>query len=231
MNYEIFEAFPIPFYVGELNNHKKYKENFYKLYDKYDYEDTEYDNTVSENVGKPFIHLEDSLQPLFEDVITHIKSYVYDVLDYKEIFNFLITKSWLSRSRKARDELRWHIHSTSHVSFVYYLNCPSQSHNIVFENPHNKNSLFLGSTAISKLDERVMVKEQNQYNTETFFISPVEGTLLLFPSSITHCTRAVSDTFNDERLAIVGDVTLVLQEDNLQYSMGYIDPKYWKMFV
>jgi hypothetical protein len=76
-----------------------------------------------------------------------------------------------------------------------------------------------------------MVKEQNQYNTETFFISPVEGTLLLFPSSITHCTRAVSDTFNDERLAIVGDVTLVLQEDNLQYSMGYIDPKYWKMFV
>lgn len=231
MNYETFNIFPISIYVGEIVNHKKYKEEFYKIYKKYDYESNEYDNTVSENVGNPLIHLEDSLQPLFEDIITHIKSYVYDVLEYKEIFNFLITKTWLSRARSAEDEIKWHIHSTSHISFVYYLNCPPNSHNILFENPHSKNSLFLGSTFISKVDNRIMLQKQNEYNSETFFVSPPEGNLMLFPSSLKHCTRSISKDFNGERLAIVGDVTLVLQEENLHYSMGYIDPKYWKMYI
>lgn len=231
MNYTTFNIFPVSIYIGELNNHKKHKEEFYKLYEKYDYESNEYNNTVSENVGNPLIHLEDDLQFLFEDIVTHVKSYVYDVLKYKEIFNFIITKSWLSRARAIEDEIKWHIHSTSHISFVYYLNCPPNSHNIVFENPHLKNSLFLGSTSNSKFPERIMLQEQNEYNSETFFASPQEGSVLLFPSSLVHRTNSVSSEFNGERLAIVGDITLVLQDNNLHYSMGYIDPKYWKMYI
>jgi len=33
-----------------------------------------------------------------------------------------------------------------------------------------------------------------------------------------------------ERLGIVGDMTLMLKEDELHYSMGYIDDKYWKKY-
>lgn len=231
MNYRIFDIFPVSIYIGKISDHEKYKENFYQVYEKYDYENTEYDNTVSENVGNPLLHLDENLNDIFEDIITHTKYYVYDVLGYKEIFNFLITKTWLSRSRVPNHEIRWHIHSTSHISFVYYLNCPTNSHNIKFKNPHDKNSLFLGSTSTSKVENRVMLKEQNQYNSETFFMSPQEGNLLLFPSTLSHCTEKVSDSFSGERLAIVGDVTLVLKEEHLHYSMGYIDPKYWKMFV
>ena len=39
MNYDTFNIFPTTIYVGEIENHKKYKKDFYKLYPKYDYEE------------------------------------------------------------------------------------------------------------------------------------------------------------------------------------------------
>ena len=152
-----------------------------------------------------------------------------DVLQYKDIFEYVITKTWLSRTRSQK-EIPWHIHSTSHISFVYYLNMPPNAHKLKFLNPHNKNSFFLGMSLESRYEERTMVKEFNQLNSEEFYIHPPEGTVALFPSSIQHCTQCVDKSFSDERLAIVGDITLTLKEDQLQYSMGYIDQKYWKKY-
>ena len=212
-----------------MTDHQTHKEEFYKVYHKFDYEDSDANSTVSENTGRPFIHLEDNLDPLFNEIILHTKRYVMDVLQYKDIFEYVITKTWLSRTRSQK-EIPWHIHSTSHISFVYYLNMPPNAHKLKFLNPHNKNSFFLGMSLESRYEERTMVKEFNQLNSEEFYIHPPEGTVALFPSSIQHCTQCVDKSFDDERLAIVGDITLTLKEDQLQYSMGYIDQKYWKKY-
>ena len=226
---QTFNIFPTTIYVGEVTDHQTHKEEFYKVYHKFDYEDSDANSTVSENTGRPFIHLEDNLDPLFNEIILHTKRYVMDVLQYKDIFEYVITKTWLSRTRSQK-EIPWHIHSTSHISFVYYLNMPPNAHKLKFLNPHNKNSFFLGMSLESRYEERTMVKEFNQLNSEEFYIHPPEGTVALFPSSIQHCTQCVDKSFNDERLAIVGDITLTLKEDQLQYSMGYIDQKYWKKY-
>ena len=226
---QLFIIFPTTVYVGEVTDHQTHKEEFYKVYHKFDYEDSDANSTVSENTGRPFIHLEDNLDPLFNEIILHTKRYVMDVLQYKDIFEYVITKTWLSRTR-SKKEIPWHIHSTSHISFVYYLNMPPNAHKLKFLNPHNKNSFFLGMSLESRYEERTMVKEFNQLNSEEFYIHPPEGTVALFPSSIQHCTQCVDKSFDDERLAIVGDITLTLKEDQLQYSMGYIDQKYWKKY-
>lgn len=226
---QLFNIFPTTVYVGEVTDHQTHKEEFYKVYHKFDYEDSDANSTVSENTGRPFIHLENNLDPLFNEIILHTKRYVMDVLQYKDIFEYVITKTWLSRTR-SKKEIPWHIHSTSHISFVYYLNMPPNAHKLKFLNPHNKNSFFLGMSLESRYEERTMVKEFNQLNSEEFYIHPPEGTVALFPSSIQHCTQCVDKSFSDERLAIVGDITLTLKEDQLQYSMGYIDQKYWKKY-
>ena len=226
---QLFNIFPTTVYVGEVTDHQTHKEEFYKVYHKFDYEDSDANSTVSENTGRPFIHLEDNLDPLFNEIILHTKRYVMDVLQYKDIFEYVITKTWLSRTRSQK-EIPWHIHSTSHISFVYYLNMPPKAHKLKFLNPHNKNSFFLGMSLESRYEERTMVKEFNQLNSEEFYIHPPEGTVALFPSSVEHCTQCVDKSFDDERLAIVGDITLTLKEDQLQYSMGYIDQKYWKKY-
>ena len=224
-----YNIFPTTIYLGEIVEHQKCKEEFYKLYPKFDYEETDKHNTVSEKVGNPLIHLEDTLDPLFTEIVDHTKKYVCEILNYKDIFNYIITKTWLSRMRDTKC-IPWHIHSTSHVSFCYYVNMPPHSHAVEFENPHYKNSLFLGSTSDIKYEEQRMLNEINEENASTYYMVPPEGHVALFPSSLTHRTKCMNDNFNDERLAIVGDITLMLKEEHLHYSMGYIDEKYWKKY-
>jgi len=231
MNYETFNIFPTTIYLGELDDHEKYKEEFYKVYPKFDYEENDVFNTVSENVGNPFIHLESTLDPLFQEIVKHIKIYVCDVMKYKDIFNYMITKTWLSRTRDIEKKIPWHSHSTSHISFAYYINMPPKSHKINFENPTDLNKFFGGINLEDKrgYSELEMVEEYNQLNGQSFFIHPPEGSVILFPSRIQHSTQGIQG-FEGERLAIVGDVTLTLKEDQLNFSMGYIDPRYWKLF-
>ena len=140
---QIFNIFPTTIYVGEVENHNEYKTEFLKLYDKFDYEENEISSTVSEGQVNPLIHLEPSIDVMFQEIIRHIKIYVLDVLKFKDMFNYAITKTWISRTRDKK-EIPYHIHSTSHVSFVYYLNIPPDSHTTKFLNRENFNSLFLG---------------------------------------------------------------------------------------
>ena len=233
-NREIFNIFPTTIYVSEVENHSKYKKEFYKLYSKYDYnqksfrDNEEWFNTTSENAGNPLIHLEQSLSGLFEQVIDNVKIYTLEVLKYQDIFDYVITKTWLSRSRDSHENVKWHSHSTSHISFSYYLNTPPNSHLIKFANPSNTNGLFAG---LNTSETKDAVKERNELNASTFFLEPKEGSLILFPSSLEHCTQCPSNSFTGERLAIVGDITLVYKEDSANdYSMGYINPKYWRIY-
>ena len=230
MTFETFNIFPTTVYVGEVNEHQKHKEEFYKIYPKFDYEETCEDNTVSENLGKPFIHLESNLDPLFTEIASHAKKYTCEVLGYKDIFDYVITKTWLSRARRPDNQIRWHIHSTSHISFVYYVNIPPNSHCLEFENTCTKNDLFKAMNIEDNNPDRTMVENYNELNAETFYIHPPEGYVAMFPSSLTHNTKFKGGEFEGERLGIVGDMTLILKEDQLQYSMGYIHEKYWKKY-
>ena len=96
--YQSINIFPTTLYLGDLDNHKDYKNSFYKIYSKFDYEDDNWHNTTSENSGNPLIHLEESLEPLFVDIVSHVENYIYEVLKYKKIFDIIITKTWLSRA-------------------------------------------------------------------------------------------------------------------------------------
>ena len=230
MKFEIFNIFPTTIYVGKMEDHEKYKSDFYKLYPKFDYEESTIDNTVSENIVKPLIHLEDSLDDLFKEVVNHVKNYVCDVLQYRDIFDYAITKSWLSRARRPDNEIRWHIHSTSHISFAYYLNMPDNAHCIEFDNNCSKNMFFTGINVEDDNKERTIVNQYNDLNAQTFYAHPPEGSIVLFPSSLCHSTRFTGGNFTGERLAIVGDITTILNDDQFGYSVGYISDKYWKKY-
>jgi uncharacterized protein (TIGR02466 family) len=226
MNCELFNIFPTTLYLGKSENHIKNKESFYKVYEKYDFEDT----TVSETSGNPLLHLDGELDFLFKEVISHVENYLYNILLLKKIFNIAITKTWISRARNLSHEIPWHIHSTSHVSFVYYLNVPENSNSIHFLNYYGPNNLFLGIFQDNEIQERMLVEDYNEINAQSFYLMPEEGHILLFPSSLRHSTQNNNIEFDGERLSIVGDISLILKPDQFGYSMGYLDPKYWKVY-
>ena len=84
---DIFNVFPLTIYVDKVNNYEIYKEDFYKLYPKYDYVENERSNTVSEGQVDPLIHLETTLSPLFTEIADHVRSYIHDTLKFRDIFN------------------------------------------------------------------------------------------------------------------------------------------------
>tara|TARA_B100000945_G_scaffold231622_1_gene187972 strand:+ start:522 stop:1220 length:699 start_codon:yes stop_codon:yes gene_type:complete len=226
---QIFNIFPTTIYVGQVEGHNDFKKEFLKLYDKFDYEDNEISSTVSEGQVNPLIHLEPSMDTMFKEIVRHIKIYVLNILKFKDMFNYSITKTWISRTRNHK-EIPWHIHSTSHVSFVYYLNIPPYSHTTQFLNRENFNSLFLGANSYNNIDDKNMMKEFNELNSQTFYIHPKEGHVSLFPSRLSHSTGCIKTDFTGERLSIVGDVNLILKDEFLLHSMGLIDEKYWKKY-
>ena len=189
---QIFNIFPTTIYVDKVENHKTFKEQFLKLYEKFDYEENDISNTVSEGQVNPLIHLEPSMDSMFKEIVKHIKSYVLDTLKFKDMFNYSITKTWISRTRSDK-EIPWHIHSTSHVSFVYYVNIPPYSHTTRFLNNENYNSLFLGANSHNNNDDKNMIKEFNALNSKTFFLHPQEGYVAIFPSSCLLYTSDAAD--------------------------------------
>lgn len=226
MSYQLLNIFPTTIYLNKSNNHTKNKQNFYDVYPKYDFEDT----TVSENSGNPLLHLDKKLEHLFDEIILNAKTYIHEVLLVRDIFNIAITKSWISRARKKEHEIPWHIHSTSQISFVYYINMPKNSNSLQFLNFNSPNNLFLGMNSEYKKKERMLISDYNFNNANTFYFTPQEGHIVLFPSSIRHCTKNIDGDFDGERLSIVGDITLILKEKELSLSMGYLDPQYWKIY-
>ena len=97
-----------------------------------------------------------------------------------------------------------------------------------FANANNLNGLFDG---LNTSDIKDGVRESNELNASSFHINPEEGTLILFPSAMEHCTASHSNDFEGERLAIVGDITLVYKEDgDNDYSMGFVNPKFWRTY-
>ena len=91
---QIFNVFPLTIYVDKISKHEIYKEDFYKLYPKYDYDESTGASTVSEGYVDPFIHLEPSLDPLFSEIAGHVRSYIHDTLKFRDIFNITFTKTW-----------------------------------------------------------------------------------------------------------------------------------------
>ena len=226
---QVFNIFPTTIYVGKVENHDTFKKEFLKIYKDFDYEENDISNTVSAGQVNPLIHLEPSMDPMFKEIVRHIKTYVMDILKFKDMFNYSISKTWISRTRDKK-EIPFHCHSTSHVSFVYYLNIPPYSHTTRFLNNENYNSLFLGANSHNNNDDKNMIKEFNLLNSKTFFIHPQEGHVALFPSRVSHGTQCIKEDFNEERLSIVGDVNLILKEEHLLHSMGLIDEKFWKKY-
>ena len=230
MKYDVVELFPTAVYVGNMDNHLIHKKVFLENFEKYDFFPTPDLTVVSEANGNPLLHLDDKFENIFLDISTHLKTYVRDVLLVKDVFDIFITKSWISKATKAENDIRWHIHSPSHISFIYYLEYPDNSQVLKFLNKNRPNELFDGLTTPNDIPERMFIKDYNQYNCRTADFKMSEGSLVIFPSNLSHSISDAQSNFKGMRLAIVGDAILILKDNQLENFCSFIHQKYWKQY-
>tara|TARA_B100001094_G_scaffold330328_1_gene395289 strand:- start:2899 stop:3609 length:711 start_codon:yes stop_codon:yes gene_type:complete len=236
MKYDVTTMFPLSVYSAMIEEHQQWKKVFMNnVYGDYQYDRHDSDgdyNVVSEHCGHPVIHCDERMADFFKLISNHVKNYCISTLGMKDIFEVCMVKSWISRSQENNENLPVHVHSATHVSFVYYMNVPVDSNALVFSVKNHQNEVFQGVFNVDGVD--TWMNEYTLHSTPQYQITPEEGKLVIFPSSAPHFTDPVNQTpqnFQTERLAISGDCILVLKEDEpMKHSNGYIHPKNWCVY-
>jgi hypothetical protein len=232
LNHSIYEIFPTVIYRGEIKCHQEFKEKYLKELCKYWHWAPELPRdtfTSPENSGRYFLHHKEQYQDFFKCVIDNVRQYLRVLAVDESKLNVYITKSWLNIHEEDSPEIKIHNHNCSDISFCYYLQCNETSDKLCFHNKENINEVsgFMFQTTANP--ENNLITVYNKYNCDKYTVSPIEGTIILFPSSMLHSTlNTMHRTIN--RIGIAGDITLTLKEGNEKSEFSRIDPSTWRKF-
>ena len=116
----------------------------------------------------------DKLKNLKQFCEQHIKLYVKEIMCPKEELDFYITQSWLNITKPGEFHHE-HCHSNSIISGVFYISTVEDD-KIMFADPN----------IIMKEQIKFALKEQNAWNSTTWFFPSVTNELVLFPSWLDH---------------------------------------------
>ena len=188
---------------------------------------------TGEYVGKTNIHHNENLIDFFTVISKHAKNYV-TLLGLKEnIFDYYVNKCWLSIIQNKNVHMQYHDHWESDISFVYYVEVPENADCISFSNNFKANELFPGLFDDDKPFEKTFFTERNALNYTSYYIPPIPGLLVMFPGKLNHGTVANPSGIeqNGRRIAIAGDITLVLKEGFNDYESGRMNKNFLKKFI
>lgn len=132
------------------------------------------------------------------DIITdNTKKFLDELLaNYKN--GIFLTDAWFNYSVK-NDYQEFHIHTKRHISGVYYIKAPKNCGNIIFRKP-NLNMFELNGKS----------SKEKTYLNETYFFTPEEGLLLLFPSNLEHLVE--KNLSDEERVSL--SFNYVIKDEN-----------------
>ena len=232
LNHQIYEIFPTVIYRGEIECHQEFKEKYLKELCKYWHwsPDLPRDEMTSpENSGRYFLHHDDRYEDFFKCLVDNVRQYLKILAVDESKLNVYITKSWLNIHEEDSPEIKVHNHNCSDISFCYYLQCNETSDKLCFHNIENINEVsgFMFRTTVNP--DNNLITCYNKYNCSKYTVSPIEGTVILFPSSLLHSTlNMLPRTIN--RIGIAGDITLTLKEGNEKSEFSRIDPSTWRSY-
>jgi hypothetical protein len=157
------------------------------------------------------------------------------------VYTFNLVKTWFSAIKEA--SIPQHDHSDAHLSFAYYVNIPDEAPSAEIRfvaprpQPNDLHSGMFGQT----FDGIYPVKEWNIFNSPSWGFTPMEGSLFVFPASLSHFTNnniknptqntksADIDILKKKRICLAGDFILTFANKSNR-SMGIQPVSNWKTF-
>ena len=142
---------------------------------------------VSEDNGLPITHQETAERfilnrPEFSKLKKHVQDkidhFLYEILEVERSLRWEITTSWVNRVPPGGySSLHWH--SNSLISGVVYIETNPNSGAICFHKDRGHQNIFTETI-------RIDFANQNNLNSETLGIKPMNNDILLFPSMLNH---------------------------------------------
>lgn len=220
--HRIHEAFPLIVYQGMVESQDKIKVYLEELRD---YWFDGYENESPECSGRIFAHQNKIYRPFFEELRTHVDSYFeYLNVDYSKL-DYHIIKSWVGYHKDDdTPSIKPHNHNASDLSFVYYVKTDETSDKFCVAQEKNSNEC-VGDMFTEALQKN-LITGYNRYNCNVYSITPIEGSVVIFPSKTGHFTQKFTERIG-ERLVIPGDIRVTLKPEHPDYHQGSTHPSQW----
>lgn len=220
---KIHEVFPLIVYQGSIDCHEQFKKD--NLDFLRDYWFNGYKNESPEFSGKIFVHHQERCRSFFNALKGQIDEYNKYLNVDSSILKYHIIKAWVGcHTDDMTPSIVPHFHNESNISFVYYLNTDETSDKFCINQDKNRNE-YVGSL-FETSNQRNTLLGFNRYNCNNYTISPIEGTVLIFPSYTRHFTQKFTKR-KGERIVIAGDVRVTFDEDHPNYHQGSTHPSQW----
>lgn len=220
---KVHEVCPLIVYQGSVDCHEDFKKD--NLDFLRDYWFNGYQNESPEFSGKIFVHHQERCKSFFGALKENIDEYNKHLnVDYT-ILKYHVIKAWVGcHTDDMTPSIVPHFHNESNLSFVYYLKTDETSDKFCIHETNNRNeyvgSLFETST------QRNTLLGFNRYNCNNYTITPIEGTVLIFPSHTQHFTQKFT-TRKGERIVIAGDIRVTFDPEHPNYHQGSTHPSQW----
>jgi hypothetical protein len=220
--HRVHEAFPLIVYQGMVESHDKIKIYLEELRD---YWFDGYQNESPEYSGRIFAHQNKIYRPFFEELRTHVDNYFeYLNVDYSKL-DYHIIKSWVGYHKDDETpSIKPHNHNASDLSFVFYVKTDETSDKFCVAQEKNLNEC-VGDMFTEALQKN-LITGYNRYNCNVYSITPIEGSVVIFPSKIGHFTQKFTER-KGERLVIPGDIRVTLKPEHPDYHQGSTHPSQW----
>jgi len=219
---KIYEIFPTIVYQGEIEHHQEFKTQHLNELKEYWFDG--YENESPENSERIFLHHNSKYKVFFDDLLKNVYEYLNLLNIETHKFNFYVTKSWVGFHKNTEPTLKMHNHNASNVSFCYYLSSNSTSDKFCIHQHSNTNEVSEGIfEPHSKLNT---ITKFNKYNCNQYTITPIEGSVLIFPGSLLHSTLRTNE-MEGERIVIAGDIFMSLKKEYQNHHQSIVDPSTW----
>ncbi len=167
---------------------------------------------------------------LFKDLAKKISSSVIKYLQILEINTNLLDiyyqRSWATFT-ESEQNINFHTHSQSNISFAYYLLKPKDSGGIIFRSNELQNEIAKNIFTSSKL-EKSLINKPNAYNSDRSVFDLEQDSIIIFPSKTLHAT--MPNKSDQVRISISGDITIMLKDSK---GFEHLMPNFnnWTKFV
>ena len=218
---KVHEVFPILVAQDTIEMHEEFKNQYFEELKSLWFNG--YENETPENSGRCSLHLNKNYTSLFQSLKKCICNYL-DLLeiDYEKL-NINFVKSWVGYHNKDIPQLKPHIHNGSDISFCYYLSSDDTSDKFCVHNLNNVNEV--SGNIFEPSNKYNIIKKFNKYNCGNYTMTPHEGTLIIFPSSLSHSTLKKQNL--KDRYVIAGDVKLCLKPEYNLHHQSMPHPSLW----
>jgi hypothetical protein len=218
---KVHEVFPILVAQDEVKTHREFKDQYFEELKTLWFNG--YENETPENSGRCSLHLNSNYHILFKSLKDNICNYL-DLLevDHNKL-NINFIKSWVGYHNKDIPQLKPHIHNGSDISFCYYLSSDNTSDKFCVHSSNNLNEV--SGNIFEPSNKYNLIKKFNKYNCGNYTITPHEGTVVIFPSNLSHSTLKKENL--SDRYVIAGDVKLCLKPEYNLHHQSMPHPSLW----